>query len=35
MIVNQAFRYELDPNTTSREALARHAGTARFACRAA
>jgi len=31
MIVNQAFRFELDPNTTSREALARHAGTARFA----
>jgi len=31
MIVNQAFRYELDPNTTSRGALARHAGTARFA----
>jgi putative transposase len=31
MIVNQAFRYELDPNTTSRAALARHAGAARFA----
>jgi len=30
-MVNQAFRYELDPNTTAREALARHAGTARFA----
>ena len=31
MIVNQAFRYELDPNTTSRGAPARPAGTARFA----
>ena len=31
MIVHQAFRYELDPNTASREALARHAGAARFA----
>jgi len=31
MIVNQAFRYELDPNTTSRGAPARPAGTDRFA----
>jgi len=31
VIVNQAFRYELDPNVGQGEGLARHAGTARFA----
>lgn len=30
--VFQAFRYELDPNNIQRRFLARHAGTARFAC---
>lgn len=31
MWVNQAFRFELDPNAAQREALARHVGAARFA----
>lgn len=31
MKVRQAFRYELDPNNVQRSALARHAGTARYA----
>ncbi len=31
MRVNQAFRFELDPNTSQRVSLAKHVGTARFA----
>jgi putative transposase len=31
MQVHQSYRYELDPNAAQRAALARHAGTARFA----
>jgi putative transposase len=31
MRVKQAFRYELDPNVSQRQALARHVGAARFA----
>lgn len=31
MLVNQAFRYELDPNGAQRQLLAKHAGCARFA----
>ncbi len=30
MVVNQAFRYELDPNNLQATALAKHAGAARF-----
>ena len=31
MLINRAYRYELDPNTHERILLAKHAGTARFA----
>ena len=31
MWVNQAFRFELAPNATQRQALAQHIGAARFA----
>ena len=31
MLVNQAFRYELDPNNAQKTAFAKHAGAARFA----
>src|SRR5687768_10678248 len=31
MMVNQAYRFELDPNNVVRSALAAHAGAARFA----
>ncbi len=31
MRVNQAFRFELDPNALQRRALAQHVGAARFA----
>ena len=31
MLINKAYRYELDPNNIQRSSLARHAGVARFA----
>ncbi|MGH2693717.1 MAG: helix-turn-helix domain-containing protein [Actinomycetota bacterium] len=31
VIARQAFRFELDPNNVQRTAIAKHAGTARFA----
>ena len=31
MLLNQAYRYELDPGSEQRNLLERHAGTARFA----
>ena len=31
MLVHQAYRFEMDPNNTTRSALASHAGAARFA----
>lgn len=31
VLIRQAFRYELDPNKVQRTALAKHAGTARYA----
>ncbi|MHA1971077.1 MAG: helix-turn-helix domain-containing protein, partial [Candidatus Thorarchaeota archaeon] len=31
MLINKAYRYELDPNNIQRSHLAQHAGVARFA----
>jgi hypothetical protein len=31
MLVHQAFRFELDPSSTTRSALSSHAGASRFA----
>ncbi|MCK4566172.1 MAG: helix-turn-helix domain-containing protein, partial [Candidatus Thorarchaeota archaeon] len=31
MLINKAYRYELDPNNIQRSYLAQHAGVARFA----